>query len=273
MVIAIIALLVSILLPVLSTAREKAESAYCVNNMKQLGIAISNYAVDNKGYYPYSNSDARFAHGGQVTWDDLISGYDGRAPLDPDGGRGDYAGSMNSVLGYNEHGLQRLYLCPSFRNAENLYYGGLKAVPRSYSISRYDPNYVRFPSRFVGVSGFNEPGYKISGVDANRQSRTMDEVSHPSRAIVLSENQGGNMLGRWTPAAESPVGMRNRVISWTPPYYNIKGSHAGGRLDNYLMADGHVESMAWVETFTLKDGRFSVTSGSSLTTRWDAGIY
>ena len=52
-VIAIIAILTAILMPALSSARERGKSAQCLNNQKQLGLANANYMADfNSWYHP-----------------------------------------------------------------------------------------------------------------------------------------------------------------------------------------------------------------------------
>ncbi|MDY6913783.1 MAG: type II secretion system protein [Planctomycetota bacterium] len=51
-VITIISLLVSVLMPSLSAAKEQAYRAVCASNLKQLGLALQMYAYDQDGYLP-----------------------------------------------------------------------------------------------------------------------------------------------------------------------------------------------------------------------------
>ena len=51
-VIAVIAILVSVLLPALNKARMKARTISCASNLKQGGLAYAQYLGDFDDYYP-----------------------------------------------------------------------------------------------------------------------------------------------------------------------------------------------------------------------------
>ena len=56
-VIGIIALLIGILLPALSRAREQANATKCLNNVRQMALASMLFAQDHKGYMPTASDD------------------------------------------------------------------------------------------------------------------------------------------------------------------------------------------------------------------------
>ena len=68
-VIAIIAILAALLLPALSRAKAQAVKAQCASNLKQLGVASYNYAMDNKDNFPnMKQSTDTDPAGGESNW-------------------------------------------------------------------------------------------------------------------------------------------------------------------------------------------------------------
>lgn len=67
-VITIITMLASMLLPALTTAREKARQLQCMNNLKQLGSSVMMYANEKSDYLPTTWD-------GKYSWTDLMAPY------------------------------------------------------------------------------------------------------------------------------------------------------------------------------------------------------
>ena len=53
-VVAIIAVLVAMLLPAISKAREVARLSVCLSNLRQIGVGLHSYAEDNRGWVPFN---------------------------------------------------------------------------------------------------------------------------------------------------------------------------------------------------------------------------
>ena len=74
-VVAIISLLVSILLPSLSAAREKARRIKCAGNVKQMVLAMTMYSDEYNGYYPALLMAGNLLNANWSTWHQLLEPY------------------------------------------------------------------------------------------------------------------------------------------------------------------------------------------------------
>ncbi|MBE6364196.1 MAG: prepilin-type N-terminal cleavage/methylation domain-containing protein [Lentisphaerae bacterium] len=102
-VIAIIAILAAILLPALNSARERGRSISCVNNLKQINMAILSYAQDNDDYY---------------------------APAYLSPGAGEWFFILLPYFGDAQSGFKFLYDCPSF--AKEITFNAINGHPSDY---------------------------------------------------------------------------------------------------------------------------------------------
>lgn len=124
-VIAIIAILASMLLPALRRARQSAHSTACKGNLKQLALAMSNYASDYDGWGTCSDYTGNFLFGpiteskidqtlcpylGMQAVDDMSIGPPAAVSICPSGrreGTGDRISSGNPNFSYSFN----TYLC------------------------------------------------------------------------------------------------------------------------------------------------------------------
>jgi prepilin-type N-terminal cleavage/methylation domain-containing protein len=86
-VIAIIALLVSIIVPAVNTAIGRARTSTVMSNMRSIGHAIQLYTMDNKNRFPVRYGYSSTEHGKSMHWQEQIQDYLGK---DKDGSVFDY---------------------------------------------------------------------------------------------------------------------------------------------------------------------------------------
>ena len=145
-VIGIIALLISILLPALSRAREQANSVKCLANLHQLSLATIMFAQDHKGYMP-TCSDSHFA----AAADTYHTKWLWRANADGSSSMMDSFSSLISYLGvkYSDNnsfmikpGTQsKVFVCPSDTNQDGSPTAGYRIFNNiDPSVMTNDPN-------------------------------------------------------------------------------------------------------------------------------------
>jgi len=233
-VMAIIAILVSLLVPTLARSRAEARRAVCAGQLKQLGIALFNYTTDNDNYFPYTR---KVKNGDTVSWDDLISGYDGRGPLTLNQMKDDFISADQD---------SEIYRCP----IDDIPPKNEKNIKRSYAISGLKNNDIQR----LGVSGAINKGFDIS--------RKITQISSPSETILLSENfeeinRVGSHYGTLKGSKHYNITMNNTSDSPIPHFNKF----------NYLFVDGSVKSASYYYTLLGQ----APSTNDDRNTMWDAG--
>lgn len=135
-VIAIIALLAALLLPALNEARESGRTTVCINNLRQLGIAITSYADTFEGHFPRNYPGV-----GSPPWEgtSTIPGNEGwAAPL---------ASSMLNLTLSNYGGsyvtranvpTKTIFVCPTI-HLRIWNYGGISSI--AYNVNNHRAPY------------------------------------------------------------------------------------------------------------------------------------
>ena len=138
-VVAIIAILASMLLPALSRAREKARQSICVNNLKQLYLAIRMYAEDYDNWCPDVDGSGGSGPGARSYFNKLTGriyssyGTDGSGTI-----RVQYSQYVSSM---------DLFICPSQRKDKK----GKDFKLDNFNECSYAYGAVRFPRPEVGA--------------------------------------------------------------------------------------------------------------------------
>ena len=172
-VIAILALLAALLLPVLSSAKAKAQRTVCINNLRQINLGVRMYSDDS--------NDASPSPGG-TNFRTLFTGYTGYKEL------------MKHYVGLNgaSSPQDKLFACPADVSNPNLFFD--KFIPPLHLVRR----------SLHDSSAFDYSSYAFNGGDNVTRTFThgnsavnitlpglgnvrMSSVRHPSRTLLVVE--------------------------------------------------------------------------------------
>lgn len=161
-VIAIIAILASMLLPALSQARERARSATCISNLKQLGLGFAQYAGDCDDWLPPPETP-------YAKWTFLLMGPNKRANEAEKWGSGLYHTNGN-------YANNKLFFCPSTTYQVDLT-GNMTLAEANGDGTRAATWWTQCP--FYAMNSWLRPNY------ADNTSAKMGSIKSPSRKMLL----------------------------------------------------------------------------------------
>ncbi len=247
-VIGIIALLISILLPALSKARESAKTVTCLSNLRQIGQAAYTYAADHKGFWPatsYRNLGSSTTVGDYEMW--FVALVDEGYLVAPDGTNKGPQVSKN------------VYFCPSGNpdqsiNGQSTSSYGSAAVPNSTTDQR-----GAFGQRAssVGHPSVNDPtkmytvdcwyGVNSSTYGGDIGKAPMMRVPPDPTGSQTWANNDFSMFPKLTRVRRSA----DVVFCFDGFYQNINlnsarinARHGGGKQTNLCFFDGHAATFA-----------------------------
>ena len=153
-VIAIIALLMGIMMPALQRVRKQARTVYCLSSLKQLGLAMTAYALDNEDYVPRALDH-------EVKWILTFIPYLGS--------------EYKHVQDYREVDV---YQCPSFPRQGVGQYG--------HSNAEQTVDYV------VNAWDMTDPGFSTGDRGNQMDEPTkLNHIKSPAMRIYMADNSAG----------------------------------------------------------------------------------
>lgn len=226
-VIAIIAILAAILFPVFSSAKEKARSSQCINNMNQLGKAMRMYLDAHEGRYPSAVPLGDYANSSRYGYY-----YQGK------GVQGESSGNHFNI--YERGGLwpyvagKGVYVCPSDYNQYVPRTDGGTQVGSSAKTKRpFGLSYsMNLHLTNTGTPASQEAS--ANGHGGNVKCLKDSDIRVPSKTVLFIDEG----VGCWRGDGVYPIcdGHFGPNIDW-PSKIHYDGT-------NYTFCDGHAE---WVK--------------------------
>jgi prepilin-type processing-associated H-X9-DG protein/prepilin-type N-terminal cleavage/methylation domain-containing protein len=227
-VIGIIAVLIGVLLPALSKARQQSQATACLSNMRQLGQALVMFSQEHNGFLPKgwynnrpvttppadTNSIAAEA-GASDSW---------RYPYP-------FLGWDYVLLGYIKNGKQ-VFQCPSDPE------GPLRGVTFD-SIQGDAADTDNIPASYrLNMSNNADP---LTAIKISRLRRSTEAIIIADGAKAVTAGFAPwHHVATWESGADGQLGIKSKR--------NI-ASERHSKKANYTFADGHAQTMDWESTW------------------------
>jgi len=252
--IAIIAILAAILLPVLSSAKARAQGSQCLNNGHQMMLAITVYASENNDFFPPNPDDGNTNAG--YNWCSGQAGIGQPQEFDPDV----LANPQLSLLMSYLSGNVSLFHCPAdmrqglYQGSNPAFIGHIVPAARTFSMSQsvgtvdacYDEQErgESPPQSHCGVPNLSVNGPWLNG-SQNSNFRNDPYATYGKTSGILTPSP--SML--WVLVDENARGLNDAAFAFqmiNPEWIDAPGSYHSGAC-GFAFADGHSEFHKWRE--------------------------
>jgi len=181
-VIAIIGILAALLLPALSSAKQRAWTTQCNSNLHQIGLGMRIFADDANGLYPES--------GGTIPW--------GTTDVAPPDGSGK-PGWMQQIVSYTQN--TNIYHCPANQllpadqQSDFDYFNGARAAyVVADDFAPVDSKRILFPSAYVLSGDTADFATNDADKDDYTQNCVGGEVNGTPAMVWQVHSKGQNIL-------------------------------------------------------------------------------
>jgi prepilin-type N-terminal cleavage/methylation domain-containing protein/prepilin-type processing-associated H-X9-DG protein len=243
-VISIIGILAALLLPVLSTSKQKGQSIYCLNNGRQMITALTLYAGEYGDLFPPNPDD-----GNTIPGHNWCSGKAGR------GGSGEFNPDLlkdpkRSLLLPFLQGNIAVFRCPAdkrmgpYQGTDPAYVGQVVPSVRTFSMNQAVGTIC--PAYDAGSGHGGAPTLAVNGP-------WLDNSHHHRRDSPwltfgkLSTIRGAGPSTLWVLVDENDAQLNDAAFAFGMArsiWYDLPGTYHNGGC-GFAFADGHSESHRW----------------------------
>ena len=248
-VIAIIAILAAMLLPALTRAKNRAQGAVCLNDGKQLMVAMLLYADDNQDFFPPNPDDGNTVPG--HNWAGGQAGIGGPQEFDPDV----LKDPSRSLLADYIHRNAALFRCPAdrrrglYQGTESTLIGQQVPAARTFSMNQAVGTIC---SAFDQGNGHNgKPTLPVNGpwLDDTHKHRRNSPWRTYSKVSTI---QAPGPARLWVLLDEDPNGLNDAAFAVQmeqPGWRDYPGTYHNFGC-GFAFADGHSETHHWLDDTT-----------------------